>query len=673
MSKDFDVHGEKSKSAETCDPISETEKDVQQTQESVSLMNSMKVKYCDEEHKSKVICFCQDDDVYLCDECLNEDHIGHRILNIQTQIQKQISQAQEFQFQSNKLIKDCVILMEKINIDEIFCSLSQKIHSEFDKFIEQLMKYKESKIKSILESDFIQQFVKKTRRIEGRIQELEILESRFKNVENILKDSSEREGEIGVNLKESEKVLADFGAQLESQKRDINSHILKSSRNLYNFQFQIILDSNVIDKMVDASVKILQEQLLEEENKELFKSGSQIEKKSNSEELKKEEDKKESYIEEMKWELPHSKSVNMVDENNEVDELRKSKRLKSEEINLGEYARRIENCTKAPEDNENVEEEKHYREIENGEINTGGLQEEQKKSNNKTCDLSIPSLHYFEFNTKRLCIYQPLSGNFFHIPLKITLSIPGEFDSIIVNRIIYLAGGTYDNEKILNKFYQVDLFSQSLLPLNSMIHKRKNHVLTSYKTKLIYAVGGCNRHGTLSSCEIYNIPKNKWSILSSLNFPRAQASLCYITNFLYCFGGWNNKLVYKIERYNVLLESQWEVCNVKSVKGLSLNPNKKRIRKICGRVTAGIAPISHSEILIFGGYSNPSNLKTCYKFDIQTRKIEELSNMIREDCFYQQKSLLIDNKIYAIGFDEVNLHIYDLATQKWKAFLQQSK
>ena len=79
----------------------------------------------------------------------------------------------------------------------------------------------------------------------------------------------------------------------------------------------------------------------------------------------------------------------------------------------------------------------------------------------------------------------------------------------------------------------------------------------------------------------------------------------------------------------------------------------------------GACPISHREILIFGGKKEGNSSASSYIFDTQQNQITKSGNMPQKDTFYQRTFLFRNNKVYAYGYENENAYVYNVVTQTW--------
>jgi len=102
----------------------------------------------------------------------------------------------------------------------------------------------------------------------------------------------------------------------------------------------------------------------------------------------------------------------------------------------------------------------------------------------------------------------------------------------------------------------------------------------------IFVMGGW----TLDSCEYYDVSNNIWTQFAKLSEKKYYMSASILNNrFIYLFGGFGNGPLDTIEQYDITERKTWQVLTCKLQKGLA---------------RPGSVPISATEILIFGGYSN---------------------------------------------------------------------
>ena len=85
-----------------------------------------------------------------------------------------------------------------------------------------------------------------------------------------------------------------------------------------------------------------------------------------------------------------------------------------------------------------------------------------------------------------------------------------------------------------------------------MSTKRSMHAAVICGSK-VFALGGNDENNFLDSCEAYNIYKDKWQFLKSMNVKKNSFAATAINNeFIYTFGGFDGRNIFDdIERYDI--------------------------------------------------------------------------------------------------------------------------
>eukprot|EP00826_Nyctotherus_ovalis_P014960 TRINITY_DN14214_c0_g1_i4.p1 TRINITY_DN14214_c0_g1~~TRINITY_DN14214_c0_g1_i4.p1 ORF type:complete len:215 (+),score=35.61 TRINITY_DN14214_c0_g1_i4:76-720(+) len=194
----------------------------------------------------------------------------------------------------------------------------------------------------------------------------------------------------------------------------------------------------------------------------------------------------------------------------------------------------------------------------------------------------------------------------------------------------------------------------SLVPLADMNESRSRHALAYVESnRSIYALGGENSNGLLNHCEYYDIEKNTWTEIESLNEKRCNLSICSVDAVLYAIGGWNQDYLNIIERLNVSRKGKWEVVNV----------GKKEMKP--GQLIGAIG-IKSEEILIFGGYQVEEMLtKDCYVLNLRQSVLSKKESLREADAFIASEVKKIGDVIYAFGYAKGGIHSYDIRKDEW--------
>lgn len=134
-------------------------------------------------------------------------------------------------------------------------------------------------------------------------------------------------------------------------------------------------------------------------------------------------------------------------------------------------------------------------------------------------------------------------------------------------KFLITGGGPHSSATNLAKLF--NLQKNNIEDTKPMLVARQLHslgIIFTYNT-FVYAVGGKNEKGFLSSCEVYDVLNNKWRRTASLN--KAKTTYCvyaHENHFLYSFGGVGlNTTNYTVTTYKIIErldvmeeESGWE-------------------------------------------------------------------------------------------------------------------
>jgi len=238
-------------------------------------------------------------------------------------------------------------------------------------------------------------------------------------------------------------------------------------------------------------------------------------------------------------------------------------------------------------------------------------------------------LHFFQHKSKFLHLLDLEESDkrqefdFQKIELNIDFKIPRWHRSVATPYgEIYLTGGvdTENTEKKLNSAYVYDFNKRTLIPIKAMKLGRSGHALT-YLDGYLYVIGGFSEdHEFTSRCERYNIRKDTWQEIASMNLPANNPCVCVFNDrYIYKFGGKINddQLSNTIERYNPLLD-RWIVINFEHPKKIGHDGEK-----FCLYSSAACCQISDSSIFVFGGTHINYSQKTASSFLVHIEKEEK--------------------------------------------------
>ncbi|KAJ7338128.1 hypothetical protein JRQ81_010724, partial [Phrynocephalus forsythii] len=105
-----------------------------------------------------------------------------------------------------------------------------------------------------------------------------------------------------------------------------------------------------------------------------------------------------------------------------------------------------------------------------------------------------------------------------------------------INCRLYLSGGQKDNSTFVNTLHEYNSLTGQWTKLPSMSVARAVHPFLACNQKL-YALGGCNDTGPLSSAETFNVAENAWIPISNLPLALMYPASTVLRNKLYLIGG----------------------------------------------------------------------------------------------------------------------------------------
>ena len=85
---------------------------------------------------------------------------------------------------------------------------------------------------------------------------------------------------------------------------------------------------------------------------------------------------------------------------------------------------------------------------------------------------------------------------------------------------------------------------------------------------------------------------------------------------------------------------------------------------------SGCFPITNKVIIIFGGVApDNSNVNECYIFNTKNQKMSSTKSLSNKDCFLGRDIKIHNREIYAIGYSNLDIHIYNIDNREWKIIL----
>lgn len=190
-----------------------------------------------------------------------------------------------------------------------------------------------------------------------------------------------------------------------------------------------------------------------------------------------------------------------------------------------------------------------------------------------------------------------------------------DFQGLFVAKIVqtldekaYVIGGAKDNKSIQTLG---DTLCLSVSPQGKMIEKKCASMITprssfgctvnAHKNHIIVA-GGYEHATLIKKCEYYDIARDQWHQMPSMNEEKCSPSLCVLDGkFLYCFGGLAKHqsgayLLSTIELLN--LDMIYNQQSSAATKWMTLSI--KLPQQACD---VGVVPLNNKEIMVYGGWN----------------------------------------------------------------------
>ena len=174
----------------------------------------------------------------------------------------------------------------------------------------------------------------------------------------------------------------------------------------------------------------------------------------------------------------------------------------------------------------------------------------------------------------------------------------------------YISGG-YSTSKM---FYKYNRIANEFIRLEDMLSGHSYHRLIGINNFIFVISGFKNK-----KVEKYNIEKNEWSSLPSLEVSRSCPScVCYEDKFIFLFGGLcdstDNSLTNQIEKLDITRndkDNKWERFSVNS--------------DIMLPFYLGVIQINNDELLLLGGKYDPKedNIDECFNYSYKSNSIKK--------------------------------------------------
>lgn len=180
---------------------------------------------------------------------------------------------------------------------------------------------------------------------------------------------------------------------------------------------------------------------------------------------------------------------------------------------------------------------------------------------------------------------------------------------------------------------------------------RKEHAAV-YLAGYVYVIGGFDGTQNLfmKTCERYNMERDKWKQVASLNTARCAFSASPINaRFIYIFGGYDGlRRLDSVEKYD-RIEDNWSICNFKLKLPLSN----------CASFNSG-----HDQLVILGGGFSSGFSLNVERVNIQKGEWTSLAPM-NDGRDLRNKIVFLDGFAYTAGGYNFKAEKYDCTKDKW--------
>ena len=172
----------------------------------------------------------------------------------------------------------------------------------------------------------------------------------------------------------------------------------------------------------------------------------------------------------------------------------------------------------------------------------------------------------FILNSKKILVYKADEKKCSKITIDSLPNVFNESIKIEINpegNLVYIIGGSFEEDKPGNQFYSVNIKDQSNPILKKLVNLkfiRNNPAILHFNNK-IFAIGGEKDEDPFSQCEYYDVIKGKWIELPSLNSEIIEPSICVLKNNLYCSGVCDyTKLNFEV--LNLMTLEEWKILGI---------------------------------------------------------------------------------------------------------------
>ncbi|QEQ49743.1 Kelch-like protein [Orthopoxvirus akhmetapox] len=151
--------------------------------------------------------------------------------------------------------------------------------------------------------------------------------------------------------------------------------------------------------------------------------------------------------------------------------------------------------------------------------------------------------------------------------LSLKTDIVDKFETVYLNKKIYIIGGVKQNGESSDQILSVDLSTKRLTIEPSLNDKRIGAAAAVINGR-IYVIGGRDGSNYLNTVESWKPIDNKWRYETPINYKRSSASAVSVNNTIFVTGGLsinnsNNTIVINnMEKLNVYEDKQWSIIEM---------------------------------------------------------------------------------------------------------------
>ncbi len=231
-------------------------------------------------------------------------------------------------------------------------------------------------------------------------------------------------------------------------------------------------------------------------------------------------------------------------------------------------------------------------------------------------------------------------------------------EGIEIDFSLFLIGGKDDD----GDTYEMSLrnIGRELIARAEMIQGRCNHALCQIKDKVIYCAGGIYHKSTTGRCEKFDIEKNDWTEVYTMNECKHNGTMCSLANrYIFYIGGGkvgHSSLFSTIEMLDTESDEGWKILKFDT-------PWTKWEPVEC----VSAVGINDNEMLIFGGWEKEQESRSkVFVFNLNKLSITALPGELKKNSafFYRLTPIINDGKVYAMSPDEC-IHIYSFDNMHW--------